>query len=214
MQFGLRAVLSLLAAIVAAFALLTPVASAAPAPELPGPVTAVLDRLAAGNPLDAADRAVLVSYPEVAAQVLDPDRATVESTGPQVADTTEAPVVAGGGPHALGAGCWTWDYKVYGYTVLGFVAYVFHHEVHWCTNGSTVLGMHYRNAWPSELDGNMYWRGLVGNSATPTPNWEAQSFMQGAIENCVLKYGCIRTNYPWSRIYLYGNGDTSVGWGH
>jgi hypothetical protein len=97
-------------------------------------------------------------------------------------------------------------------TFLGLgVAFKFWHWKRWCWDYPRVwvTGM---GTYVTNVDPNMQYRGVVGS-------WEHHdtwccfsatsghvSFRQGRFDNCVLKYGCIGTWYPWVRIHARGDG--------
>jgi hypothetical protein len=97
-------------------------------------------------------------------------------------------------------------------TFLGLsVAFKFWHWKRWCWDYPRVwvTGM---GTYVTNVDPNMQYDGVVGS-------WEHYdtwccfsrtsghlSFRQGRFDNCVFRYGCIGTWYPWVRIHAHGDG--------
>jgi hypothetical protein len=166
-------------------------------------VKSVLARLKSTGQLSAADRQTLLRNPAWAARVIDPNATQMgeeEGTNPALAEE-------------VGTTACTWHYAwIRGRTALGFVAYRWNHRVDWCYNGSNVTWVS-QSSWTDEMDGNFYFR---GKNDTLTPVWRSyvESRSQAHIENCVPWAGCIRSNYPWVKHHMHGNGHWYYTAGH
>lgn len=159
-------------------------------------IAAALDRIARGT-YTAEDLQLIRSRPDIASQVPDPTR-PVE-------------IGARGGvliqPMAVGAaGCWWADVWFQRFSLLGFSLYKWHHYVAWCGNGSVVTGWQNRYDYVTDVNSVIYVRELVVNQASSPGSWQAWSHMQRHLEYCVVRYGCYANAYPWSKIYVYGDG--------
>ena len=107
---------------------------------------------------------------------------------------------------AAASGCKQVDASRRGYTLLGFVAWRFHHVKEFCYNGDDVYNV---TMWEyvSEMDPLFNYRGVVSSSDHFGPgNNSHTSLRQAHIENCVIKYGCIGSLYPSVEIVAHSNG--------
>lgn len=101
------------------------------------------------------------------------------------------------------------------YTLLGFLAYRYHHWMTWCWDGQRVTSVTEDYDYLTNVDPNFYWRGTVAESSAYyywNGIWHGRfrSFMEGQVDNCILRYGCIGTSYPWITINAYGDGHYST----
>jgi len=101
------------------------------------------------------------------------------------------------------------------YTLLGFLAFRYHHWMTWYWDGQRVTSVTEDYDYLNNADPNFYWRGtLAGSSAyycwNGIGNGRFRSFMEGQVDNCIFKYGCIGTSYPWITINAYGDGHNST----
>ena len=94
-------------------------------------------------------------------------------------------------------------------TLLGFTAYKYNQHIYWCTDGVNVHTTGERYDFMSEVDPNFYYRERTADSVSAVPSSDVESFMQGRVENCVIKYGCIGNEYPSVKIIMRGNGTSS-----
>jgi len=63
------------------------------------------------------------------------------------------------------------------------------------------------DAYVTNVDPNWYYRGLAASAGYfYSQNTAHYSFRQARMENCVLKFGCIGSEYPWVKIWAYGDG--------
>lgn len=83
--------------------------------------------------------------------------------------------------------------SAYAYTFLDNVAYRYVIQDSFCFNGSTGTS-HSPNHWIDNVDPNYYWRGgsVVSEQWIWTGYWTE---MQGQVESCVFKYGCLGVAY-------------------
>lgn len=91
------------------------------------------------------------------------------------------------------------------------IAYRYHHEVRWCWDGETILDVKEDHDWPSHVDSAFFWRGTSDSSDAYYPwggddHGRYRSYKQGYFENCVLKYGCIASYFPWITLNVYADG--------
>ncbi|GAA2808106.1 hypothetical protein GCM10010452_40910 [Crossiella cryophila] len=153
---------------------------------------------------------MLLKYPAIAAQVADPDRKVTVETKTRRATDADPLAAQGYVARAAGVNCWINDHWVTSYTLLGNVFYKFHQRADHCEDGSNVTSVHNRYRYLSEVDGLAYDRGDSANSVGGTPSAYVESFMQGKIENCVLKYGCLKMEYPWVKLTFRGGNGSRV----
>ena len=85
--------------------------------------------------------------------------------------------------------------------------YKWHQHKRWCWANGRVTGV-WTSAYATNMDANWYYRGLAGSAGYFFgPNQSGHySFRQAKMENCVLKYGCIGSEYPWIKIWVEGDG--------
>jgi archaellin len=174
-------------------------------------VQEVINELAVTGQISQAGRLTLASRPDVAASIVDPQSSEAGSD-----DIKEANVPvsvrqrdAANNATAAATTCGAWrDAWVRYRTVLGSTAYKFHQYMRWCFNGASVTRIENRYPYLSDNNGFEFYRGLIGDSVGHVPAGEVYSFMQGNIENCVIKYGCISTSYPWVKIWAGNNGSS------
>lgn len=157
-----------------------------------------IERFRRTNRLSAEDKALIRRVPELAATVIDPDN---WETGE---GSTESGIFS-----IAASGCKTADYWVRARTLLGNTAYVFHQVLQACYNGTRVTSIGQRYAYLSDVDANFYYRGLIVNSKSALPTSSLSSTMQGKVENCIAKYGCIGVTYPYVQIRISGGGAVS-----
>jgi hypothetical protein len=115
-------------------------------------------------------------------------------------------------------GCRKVDRWHQGNSWLGRTMYRFHQVKRWCWTQGGYYNMKITSmsiatyishvdtcciVYHGELAGSQHdyyytWKG--------TPTGGHYSFRQGNVANCVLRYGCLATQYPWVRIWVNGNG--------
>ncbi|ASR04199.1 hypothetical protein GORBP_065_01940 [Gordonia rubripertincta NBRC 101908] len=95
-------------------------------------------------------------------------------------------------------------------TVTGATAYRFTHTASFCFDGRRVTRVYNQSIGINSIDANFYWRGIVNQTHGINGNGSGWSFRKGQLDNCVLKYGCIGTGYPWVTLNFKGNGAWSV----
>jgi hypothetical protein len=95
-------------------------------------------------------------------------------------------------------------------TLLGFVAWRYHQVDHWCWSYPSITCMSAGAGFYDvdsqqkvNYDNNGYgW--YYGWAGSGTGGHYA--YRSGSISNCVLKWGCLSTSYPYAEIWLNGNG--------
>lgn len=164
-----------------------------PREALPPELVTVLDLATQGVVLTPTQRATLLRYPDIAAQVRDPQAAVSGSRSSS--DTVSAM-----------ATCGWYEAWVTEYSYLGDDLYRFLQHEDYCRDGTNITRVDNRYAIGTTLSIGIRYNGVVGNSSASTPTRTHTGFMQGAFEGCILKYGCWDDAYPWVKIYLRGNG--------
>jgi hypothetical protein len=111
------------------------------------------------------------------------------------------------------AGCKDIDAWRYSTSFLfGTTVYRFHQTVHFCWNTASKLTAVTTGTYVSNVDPNWTYRGLTASNGYfftwCCGNTHSGHFglRQGHFDNCVLKYGCIGSEYPWVKIWIHGNG--------
>jgi hypothetical protein len=112
------------------------------------------------------------------------------------------------------SGCRSVGVARVGRSLFGFVTYKFWQQKDYCWSYPRVTGA-LSHAWVTNVDPNWRFHGIVSSWGDfyswccGTWNSGHQSFRQGAMENCVLNYGCIRSEYPWVMIRGHADGSFS-----
>ena len=115
-------------------------------------------------------------------------------------------------------GCRTVDVAHVGRDIFGFVVYRFHQRKRWCWDYPRITSKSV-TTYVSDVDPNMEYRGVVeANGYFYT--WCCSdaysghvSLRQAKFENCVLWFPCTRTEYPWVRIRVRGDGSWAAATG-
>lgn len=136
--------------------------------------------------------------------------AAAQTTPDSAAASTGAlPAAGADGTESVSGNCKTVRAWVTRYTLFGFVAYRWNHSVYFCWSYPRITSFQ-PNAYISNNDGTNYLRNIYAYGYWYTWSGSAYgghySWRQGQVENCVFKYGCIGTTYPWVHIYINGNG--------
>jgi hypothetical protein len=113
---------------------------------------------------------------------------------------------SGSGGQPSGSGCRVLTVTNKTTTTLGFTAFKFITEVHWCWNlnqhRTTLDGVDVRVA---DVDSQYRYRGLNNAFNADLPNGK-RVYRQGYFENCLVHYGCINAYYPSNDSRVYDNG--------
>lgn len=157
------------------------------------------------------DYAAAAADPDTKDEVVDPFGGSVEAGGTGLLSSFQIQSFPGNRTLNSSEGCVTdgWirhtERKLFGGTF-----YRFRMNVNFCFSGTTVTST---NIWV-DYESESSWahtHGIVVSRA----DWfswngyargERRVYRKGKVENCVIKYGCISTTYPWARASLYGNG--------
>jgi hypothetical protein len=108
---------------------------------------------------------------------------------------------------AMASGCRYQDSWRYSRSLLGAIVYKFHHTTYWCWSTSGRLTNVTTGVYVSDVDSNWYYRGLTASSGYfYDSNGSHYGLRQGHFDNCVLKYGCIGSEYPWVKIWVHAGG--------
>ncbi|MFD8495558.1 hypothetical protein [Amycolatopsis sp. NPDC059657] len=191
-----RSLYGVAAAAACAMLLGAPVAQAAE----PDPVAIqeALARVASTGVMTDADRAIIQTDPELAKTVVDPGKT-------EVTDVSEG---APGSPVLPGkTSCTHADRYIVYRSTLNFKIAEWHMRVDWCYNGKTVSSVT-RDAYVANYDKvTVKYHGEVKNTLQYRPgNVNARVYMQGHIEQCVVKYGCYANYYPMQDFTVGNNG--------
>jgi len=170
-----------------------------------------LQRISAGT-WTADDIRQIKRDPALAKVVIDPSTVKVAVTG------TGLDGRSAGGRSTDGIGtqatvCGWVEVTVSATTVLGFDFVKWLHHVSACNDGTNVTAITERYDRVVYADPTLYERELAANSLSGRPATVVVSVYQRHFEQCVIKYGCFSNYYPWSSIYLYGNGTYTYRWG-
>lgn len=90
------------------------------------------------------------------------------------------------------------------------VVYKWHQVKGWCWAGGKVTTVDV-STYISNVDPNWRFRGELAGSGSFYP-WSGVgasghwSLRQGSFENCILKYGCIGSEYPWVKVWVHADG--------
>jgi hypothetical protein len=104
-------------------------------------------------------------------------------------------------------------------TFLGATFYKFHQVKRWCwENVKGVKRIYDVNTSTriTDADPFAYYQGIVGSNGyyyervKGYPRSGHFSFRQGRVDNCVLKYGCVATTYPWVEMYSRSDGSARI----
>lgn len=113
-----------------------------------------------------------------------------------------------------GSGCQAVSVARVGRSLLGFVTYKFWQQKNWCWTYPRVTGA-LSQAWVTDVDPNYRFNGIISSwgdfYSWCCGVWNSghQSFRQGAFQNCILTFGCVRTEYPWVIIRGHSDGGFS-----
>lgn len=107
-------------------------------------------------------------------------------------------------------GCRSVDAWRNSYTTLGQLAYRFHQVKHWCWSFPTITSVDV-GTYISDRAFTYLYRGVVGAHDYFYPLWDSPrgghySFRQGQVDNCLLHYGCFKTEYPSVTIWINADG--------
>ena len=139
---------------------------------------------------------------------------TTGSVGP-LADTMVTATSTHSGGTSSASGCKLLSVMKEGKTALGFTAYQFVNQTHWCWTRSTQTVYNVWTDWfLGKFDSNYYWRGIVKyvhgfydySTNDGHPRSAFKNLRIGHIDDCLLKYGCIAAIYPSVLIRSYYNG--------
>jgi hypothetical protein len=105
--------------------------------------------------------------------------------------------------------CASFDVNKRNTTLLGFTAFRFHQWRNWCWDTGThrMSGAGSRGSYASSVNSTYYYDGWWVNQ----DYWMSYPYQhayqtQGQFRNCVVKYGCIGTYYPWIKSVVDGWG--------
>lgn len=160
---------------------------------------AAVTRIQAGEGT-SSDEKLVRRHPAVAAATIDPRAAEWD-----VRSVAVAP------PRTLRAGfaktrCKTVTVSLRQRTLLGFTAYIWHHEATFCYTSKKVTSWGKRFDYVTKKDGLFFVRELMVNKHGAVKKSKSWSHLQRNIENCLPKVGCIQSFTPWSKITVNKKG--------
>jgi hypothetical protein len=128
----------------------------------------------------------------------------------------EAATTAGGSAPLTGvvtssaSGCTSVDWYESGHSVFGSLVYRFHQTKYWCWSYPSITTVNV-GTYVSNVDASEVYRGVIGSNGyfytwSGSARGGHYSMRQGQFDNCIIKYGCIGSSYPWTKIYVNGNG--------
>ncbi|MCC6223083.1 MAG: hypothetical protein IT201_06280 [Thermoleophilia bacterium] len=86
------------------------------------------------------------------------------------------------------------------------IVYRWHHTKRWCWSNGRITTV-VTTAYATNVDPNWYYRGIAASASYfYNSNTAHYSFRQARMENCVLKIGCVGSEYPWVKIWTFGDG--------
>jgi hypothetical protein len=184
----------------------------------PTEVVRALNNLHRTGELSAKDRAVLLKHRSIAAQVVDPSKTEIfdeisgsagagELTGVRAAGGVGAlsdQALSAGAATARKAGCHRADRYIAYRTLLGAKAFDWHKVLHYCWSKTGKVTIKERRHYMKNNDGLNFDRGMISNTQSGKGTAHYASTMQGKVENCVPKYGCISVKNPYIRIVVNG----------
>jgi hypothetical protein len=192
------------ALLIGVVAALVGVSSAAPKNGLSADVVRALKNVERTGEISAKDRAVLMTNRTIAAQLVDPSKTQVIDESEEGPELMAAAAGATAGTAAVKAGCHRADRYISYRTLLGAKAFDWHKVLHYCWDKKGKVTVKERRYYIANNDGLNFDRGLISNTQTGKGTTSYASTMQGKVENCVTKFGCIKVNNPYIRIAVNG----------
>lgn len=183
-------------------------ALAAPSGPPPTPVTALVT-ITEATYTPGGDLVGSVTHAPV--EVVDQAHAAPEL----VAGSVPAATYTHAGGTSSPSGCRLLSVMKEGKTALGFTAYQFVNQTHWCWTRSSQRVYDVWTDWfLGKFDSNYYWRGIEKyvhlfydySTNDGHPRSAFKNLRIGRVDNCVLKYGCLAAIYPKVLIRSYYNG--------
>lgn len=144
------------------------------------------------------------------------ERADIEVTASDAAGATELSqtddrLVARRPARGSRVGCRTVDVAYVGRDIFRFVVYKFHQRKRWCWDYPRITAK-WVTTYVSDVDPNMEYRRLVAANGyfytwcCGSRRSGHVSLRQAKFQNCLLWFPCTRTEYPWVRIRVRGDG--------
>lgn len=169
-----------------------------------GEVRSIVARIDATGRVSPADRAALLTRPQVAAQIVDPASGVL-----QMAPDAASPA---GGIDLAAATYATRSSSADRYiqysSITGATVLDYHFTIYWTYNGSIVTSQPQRGHYLRTSAPGIYDRGFTNNTAyanLPGP-YAYTVTMQASWEQCILKYGCVASGNPFTQFGVYFDG--------
>jgi hypothetical protein len=171
-------------------------------------VRAALTDAASGR-ISAADEALILSRPDVAAKLIDVDSGTWHTER----DETKVirPLDLATGTAAAIKSRFVDRYISYT-TWYGGAALKYHFTVQWRYNGQKVTSTPIRGHYAVINGPGIIDHGLTENTASPVGSqpYAYRVSMQGHVEQCILKFGCFTSVDPYTRFGVYFDGTYTI----
>jgi uncharacterized protein YfaP (DUF2135 family) len=172
------------------------VAAPTAASDIPAEASSAIKEWRETGELSAENRATLLKYPEIASQLVDPDRRD-GTTSIEFSPTTDALAAV------AASGCHEADRYINYYTLVGALAVRWHSVIRYCWSGGKVTQQSAPYAYLSHNNGLMVDRGFNRSTAgNKTATYTAT--ITGQIQNCIWD-GCLNTENPRARYKVYGS---------
>lgn len=167
-------------------------------------VRSVVARINATGHVSRADRAELLTRPDIAGQIVDPESGALKQS--PIAGSTD-------GPFALAAATYSTrsravDRYIQYSSITGATVLDYHFTIYWTYNGSSVTAQPQRGHYLRTSAPGIYDRGFTDNTAyanLPGP-YAYTVTMQATWEQCILRYGCIVSGNPFTQFGVYFDG--------
>lgn len=174
-----------------------------------GEIRSIVARINTTGHVSSADRAALLTRPEVAAQIIDPASGVLKDE-----PTTSSPqgqldrVAATSATRTYATRSGSADRYIQYSSITGATVLDYHFTIYWTYNGSTVTSQPQRGHYLRTSAPGIYDRGFTNNTAyanLPGP-YAYTVTMQATWEQCVIKYGCVASGNPFTQFGVYFDG--------
>lgn len=101
------------------------------------------------------------------------------------------------------AGCWLADRSFGAYSPAGVHLFTFGQHIKWCDNNAQITHTYDRIPIRETHAPFWFYREIIGDSLTDTPNVQVEAYYQGKFELCYPDaVGCVEQRLPWIRFTL------------
>ncbi|QGN56764.1 hypothetical protein [Nostocoides sp. HKS02] len=169
-----------------------------------GEVRSIMARINATGHVSRADRAALLTRPEVAAQIVDPSSGVLKQEPAGASPAGQPRLVA----PAYATRSSSADRYIQYSSITGATVLDYHFTIYWTYNGSTVTAQPQRGHYLRTSAPGIYDRGFTNNTAyanLPGP-YAYTVTMQATWEQCIIKWGCVASGNPFTQFGVYFDG--------